>query len=117
MDHFWRNIRPMEPFKILEIKQSVFADNDRQADALRQGVPEQGPFRDLDGLSPRGDARHGSGPPFLGVLRRGGEEGVDVLPRGQGRDVAAGGQDEVGTAPAALQQGQGGGPDGGRGAV
>lgn len=44
MDHFWRNIRPMEPFKILEIKQSVFADNDRQADALRQELKQRGIF-------------------------------------------------------------------------
>lgn len=34
----------MEPFKILEIKQSVFADNDRQADALRQELKQRGIF-------------------------------------------------------------------------
>ena len=32
----------MEPFKILEIKQSVFADNDRQADALRRELKQRG---------------------------------------------------------------------------
>ena len=34
----------MEPFKILEIKQSVFADNDRQADALRRELKQRGIF-------------------------------------------------------------------------
>ena len=34
----------MESFKILEIKESVFADNDRQAAALRQELQEKGIF-------------------------------------------------------------------------
>lgn len=34
----------MEPFRIIEIKESVFADNDRQAEALRAALKEKGIF-------------------------------------------------------------------------
>lgn len=34
----------MEPFRILEVKQSVFASNDQDADALRQELKEKGVF-------------------------------------------------------------------------
>ncbi|MDE6608644.1 MAG: hydrogenase accessory protein HypB, partial [Lachnospiraceae bacterium] len=34
----------MKEVRVLEIKQSVFADNDRQADALRQELKEKGVF-------------------------------------------------------------------------
>ena len=34
----------MEPYKILEVKQSVFASNDQRADALRQRLQERGQF-------------------------------------------------------------------------
>ena len=34
----------MEPFRIIEIKESVFADNDRQAEALRATLKEKGIF-------------------------------------------------------------------------
>ena len=34
----------MKDVKILEIKQSVFADNDRQADMLRRELKEKGVF-------------------------------------------------------------------------
>ena len=34
----------MEPYKILEVKQSVFAHNDQRADALRQRLQERGQF-------------------------------------------------------------------------
>ena len=34
----------MEEFKVLEIKQSVFADNDRQADELRNKLKEKKVF-------------------------------------------------------------------------
>ena len=37
----------MEPFKILEIKQSVFADNDQQAEALRQELEQTAPQEDI----------------------------------------------------------------------
>ena len=34
----------MDEYKILEIKESVFADNDREADALRASLKERGQF-------------------------------------------------------------------------
>ncbi len=34
----------MEKFKILEIKESVFEDNDRQADLLREELKKIKPF-------------------------------------------------------------------------
>ena len=37
----------MEKVRILEIKESVFADNDRQADQLRARLKEKGVFLDV----------------------------------------------------------------------
>ena len=34
----------MDPYRIIEVKQSVFADNDRDADLLRRELKEQGTF-------------------------------------------------------------------------
>ncbi len=34
----------MEPYKIIEIKQSVFADNNREADRLRETLKREGTF-------------------------------------------------------------------------
>ena len=34
----------MDPYRIIEVKQSVFADNDRDAEALRRELKEQGTF-------------------------------------------------------------------------
>mgnify|MGYP004514238923 FL=1 len=34
----------MDPYRIIEVKQSVFADNNRDADALRRELKEQGTF-------------------------------------------------------------------------
>lgn len=34
----------MDPYRIIEVKQSVFADNDRDADCLRRELKEQGTF-------------------------------------------------------------------------
>ena len=34
----------MDPYRVIEVKQSVFADNDRDAEALRRELKEQGTF-------------------------------------------------------------------------
>ena len=34
----------MEKYRVIEIKQSIFADNDKQADALREKLKEKGVF-------------------------------------------------------------------------
>ena len=34
----------MDPYRVIEVKQSVFADNDKDADALRRELKEQGTF-------------------------------------------------------------------------
>lgn len=34
----------MEPFKVIEVKQSIFANNDKQADKLREDLKEKGVF-------------------------------------------------------------------------
>lgn len=34
----------MEKYRVIEIKQSIFADNDKQADALRRKLKEKGVF-------------------------------------------------------------------------
>ena len=34
----------MEEYRVLEIKQSVFADNDREADAVREGLKARGQY-------------------------------------------------------------------------
>ena len=34
----------MEKYRVIEIKQSIFADNDRQADLLREKLKEKGVF-------------------------------------------------------------------------
>ena len=34
----------MDPYRVIEVKQSVFADNDKDAEALRRELKEQGTF-------------------------------------------------------------------------
>ena len=34
----------MEKYRVIEIKQSIFADNDKQADILREKLKEKGVF-------------------------------------------------------------------------
>lgn len=39
-----KEVYAMDPYRIIEVKQSVFADNDRDADCLRRELKEQGTF-------------------------------------------------------------------------